>query len=121
MAIGLFAAGVRWTLCGFVPSLPVIYASCFLHGVTVSGLMMGTPLYVEAAVPERLRATGQGMGATAVHFGAMLSALATGFMVDAFGIDMPYRFGGIAALGLLLLMPWILPEPHRPAEPGLAD
>jgi PPP family 3-phenylpropionic acid transporter len=116
MSIGLLAAGVRWLLCGFEPTLPVIYLACFLHGVTVAGLMMGNPLYVEATVPEKLRATGQGLLATCVHFGAMLSSLATGWLVDAFGILMPYRLGGLAALVLLALMPWILPAPHRPEE-----
>ncbi len=114
MAIGLFAVALRWTLSGFAPSLPLLYATSFLHGVTVAGLMMGTPLYIEAAVPERLRATGQGLIAACVHFGAMMSSLVAGQLIDAFDIEMPYKVGGLASFALLLLMPWILPPPHRP-------
>lgn len=120
IAVGLGAAALRWTLCGFAPSIPVFYATCLLHGVTVGGLMMGSPLYVEAVVPEQLRSTGQGMMATCVHCDAMLSAIVTGQIVAAFSIDMPYRLGGALCLGLLLAMPALLPEPHRPAQDGVA-
>jgi len=116
LAIGLGAAALRWTLCGFAPSIPMIYATCLLHGVTVGGLMMGSPLYVEATVPERLRATGQGLMATCVHFGAMCSALATGWLIQAFSIEAPYRAGGLLAFALLCGLPWLLPEPRSPEE-----
>jgi PPP family 3-phenylpropionic acid transporter len=117
MAIGLGAAGVRWLACGLFPSIEVFYVTCLLHGVTIAGLMMGSPLYVEAAVPERLRSTGQGMIATCIHLGAMLSSIVMGQLVDREGIELPYVLGGGAVLVLLCAMPWILPEPHRPEEP----
>jgi PPP family 3-phenylpropionic acid transporter len=120
MAVGLGAAALRWTLCGFAPSIPIFYAASLLHGVTVGGLMMGSPLYVEAVVPEQLRSTGQGMMATCIHCGAMLSAIVTGQVVAASSIEMPYRLGGLLCLGLLLAMPVLLPEPQRPAEDGVA-
>jgi len=119
IAIGLGAAALRWILCGFAPSIPLIYATCLLHGITVGGLMMGSPLYVEAVVPEPLRSTGQGMMATCVHFGAMLSAMATGWLMGAFDVEMPYRVGGLLAAVLLCSIPWWLPLPHRPGDvPG---
>jgi PPP family 3-phenylpropionic acid transporter len=117
MAIGLGAAGVRWLSCGLFPSIETFYAASLLHGVTIAGLMMGSPLYVESAVPERLRSTGQGMTATCVHLGAMVSSIAIGRLVDRAGIELPYVLGGGAALVLLCAMPWILPVPHRPEEP----
>jgi len=116
VAVGLGAAGLRWTLCGFLPTLPAIFAGCFLHGIVVAGFNMGTPLYVEAVVPERLRATGQGLMATSLHLGAMLSSVATGWLAGRFDITMPYRIGGLAALLLVCALPWILPAPHRPPE-----
>jgi len=116
MALGLGAAALRWLLCGFAPSIPMLYATCLLHGITVGGLMMGSPLYVEAVVPEKLRATGQGLMATCVHFGAMLSSVATGWAVGAFAIEAPYRAGGALCVLLLIGMPWLLPEPTRPEE-----
>jgi len=116
MAIGLGAAALRWLLCGFAPSIPILYVTCLLHGITVGGLMMGSPLYVEAVVPEKLRSTGQGLMATCVHFGAMLSSMSTGWLVGAFSIEMPYRVGGALCVALLVGMPWLLPVPHRPPE-----
>ena len=114
IAVGLAAAGLRWVLCGFFPSLPVFYGSSLLHGVTIAGLVMGTPLYVESVVPEKLRSTGQGLMATSVHLGAMFSSMITGQLAGRFGIETPYALGGIAALVMTLGIPWILPEPHRP-------
>jgi PPP family 3-phenylpropionic acid transporter len=114
IVIGLLAGGARWALCGFVPSMDVVYASCLLHGVTIAGLGMGAPLYAESVVPEKLRATGQGLLATSVHVGAMLSAALTGAVAGRFGIDVPYQAGGLATLALALLVPAILPLPRRP-------
>jgi PPP family 3-phenylpropionic acid transporter len=116
IAIGLGAGAVRWMLCGFAPSIPLFYVTCLLHGVTVGGLMMGSPLYVEAVVPERLRSTGQGMMATCVHLGAGLSSITAGWLIQFFSIEAPYRMGGLIALALLCSLPWLLPEPYRPEE-----
>jgi PPP family 3-phenylpropionic acid transporter len=114
MAVGLAAGAVRWLLCGLAPTLPVLYASSLLHGVTVAGLMLGGPLYVEASVPERLRSTGQGLMATCHHTGAMLSSLGAGALIDALGITAPYVAGGATALLLALSIPVLLPAPRRP-------
>ncbi|HKJ24684.1 MAG TPA: MFS transporter [Myxococcota bacterium] len=116
IAIGLGAAALRWLLCGFATSIPILYATCLLHGITVGGLMMGSPLYVEAVVPEKLRSTGQGLMATCVHFGAMLSSMSTGWLVGAFSIETPYRVGGTLCVVLLVGMPWLLPAPRRPDD-----
>ena len=61
LAIGVLAGGLRWTVCGFTTDLRWVYLVSLLHGVTVTGLVVGAPLYVEAVVPERLRSTGQGI------------------------------------------------------------
>ena len=85
-----------------------------LHGVVVAGLVIGSPLYVEAVVPEQLRATGQNLLAmVGVSVGGLLSNLGTGFLIDAFGPDAPYRVGGVAALFVAALLPWWLPAPQR--------
>jgi len=118
IAVGLTAGGLRWILCGLAPTLPVLYAASLLHGVTVAGLMIGGPLYVENAVPERLRSTGQGLMATCHHGGAMLSSLAAGALIDRAGIEAPYLVGGTVALALAFLLPFLLPEPHPPTTHG---
>jgi len=83
---------------------------------------MGSPLYVDAVVPERLRSTGQGLMATCVHFGAMMSAIVAGGLVQTFSIEAPYRAGGLLAFSLLCAMPWLLPEPRRPeGEDAIAE
>jgi MFS family permease len=114
LAIGLVAGGLRWLVCGFAPESRWMVPAQVLHGVVVAGLVIGSPLYVEAVVPEQLRSTGQNLLAmVGVSVGGLLSNLGSGFLIDRWGPDAPYRVGGIAALGVAALLPWWLPAPER--------
>jgi PPP family 3-phenylpropionic acid transporter len=116
LAIGVLAGGVRWTACGLAPDLAFAFPFQILHGVVVAGLVVGGPLYVEAVVPERLRSTGQGMLAmVGVSIGAVVSQLGTGVLLELGGPRAPYLVGGIGALALVALLPWLLPPVARPA------
>jgi PPP family 3-phenylpropionic acid transporter len=115
LALGVIAGGVRWTVCGIAPGSDWILFAQLLHGVVVTGLVIGAPLYVEAAVPERLRSTGQGVLAMAgVSLGGISSNLATGWLLEHFGADAPYIAGGVGALALGILLPLWLPPARRP-------
>jgi PPP family 3-phenylpropionic acid transporter len=117
LAIGVIAGGLRWAICGFAPDLRWVYAASLLHGVTVTGLVIGAPLYVEAVVPERLRSTGQGILAMfGVSIGGIGSNLGAGWLLEHVGPDAPYVAGGLGALTLGLLLPLILPPAHRLSE-----
>jgi PPP family 3-phenylpropionic acid transporter len=120
LAIGVIAGGIRWTVSALCADLNWIFAVQLLHGVTVVGLLIGCPLYVEAVVPERLRSTGQGMLAmVGTSLGGMCSYLFTGWLMDQMGTDAPYIAGGIGALVLGCAIPLIIPPPIRAgADPG---
>jgi MFS transporter, PPP family, 3-phenylpropionic acid transporter len=116
LAIGLAAGGVRWTVCGFAPESSWMVPVQLLHGVVVAGLIIGSPLYVEAVVPEELRSTGQNVLAmVGVSLGGLLSNLGSGALYDLAGPDAPYRVGGIGAILATALLPWLLPAPSRAA------
>jgi MFS family permease len=118
LGVGVLAGGVRWTACGLAPDLAFAFPFQLLHGVVVAGLVVGGPLYVEAVVPERLRATGQGMLAmVGVSIGAVASQLGTGALLELGGPRAPYLVGGMGALTLVALLPWLLPPVARP-EPA---
>lgn len=115
IAVAVVSGGVRWTVCGFATAWYWIYPVQMLHGVVVAGLVIGAPLYIEAAVPERLRSTAQGLAAmVGISVGGITSNLGTGWLVDHMGADAPYRVGGLLALGLAALLPFVLPPPSRP-------
>lgn len=117
LAIGVIAGGLRWAICGFAPDLRWVYAASLLHGVTVTGLVIGAPLYVEAVVPERLRSTGQGVLAMfGISLGGIGSNLGAGVLLQYVGPAAPYVVGGLGALLLGLLIPLILPPAHRLAD-----
>lgn len=85
-----------------------------LHAVVVTGLMMGAPLYVEASIPPQLRSTGQAvLGMIGTGLGGSGSSLFSGWLLEHYGPTAPYWVGGVGALVLTLLLPWLLPPPAR--------
>lgn len=115
LATGLLAEGLRWTICAFSRDMTLVTAVQLLHGVGVAGLLVGASLYVDEAVPERLRSTAQALLA-AVSFGAgaIVSNASFGWLLEAFGADVPYAAAGIGALALASLTHRFLPRPHPP-------
>jgi PPP family 3-phenylpropionic acid transporter len=113
--MGVIAGALRWIVCGFSGDLVWIHVSSILHGVTVAGLVVGGPLYVESVVPERLRSTGQGMLAMiGFSLGGILSNVTCGWLFEHLGPRVPYMLGGVGGLVLGLLVPLLLPSPERP-------
>lgn len=106
LAVGIGCGALRWLVSGFAADWRVIYAVQALHGVTVGGLIIGAPYYVDAIVPPRLRSTAQGILSMAgVSLGGILSNLLTGALIDIYGPRAPAILGGIGALLLTFLLP----------------
>jgi len=117
LGIGVLADGLRWLVCSLVGDLSVMYVLALLHGVVIAGLFVGSALYVESVVPERLRSTGQGLLAMiGFSCAGVISNVGGGLLLEHFGVDAPYRIGGIGALLLGAALPLILPRPERPEE-----
>lgn len=117
LALGVLAGGVRWTLCGLTDSFYIIYPAQMLHGVMVAGLILGGSLYLDAVVPEGLRSTGQALlSMIGVGIAGIASNTAAGWLLDHAGANAPYFLGGIGALALGSLVPWILPAPKSPSS-----
>jgi PPP family 3-phenylpropionic acid transporter len=117
LAVGVVAGGLRWTVCGVTDDMPLIYAMQALHGLTVTGVLLGGPLYVESVVPGELRSTAQALLATVgTGIGGILSNVAAGWMLEHGGPAAPYLYGGIGGLGLAAAVGWFLPRlPARQA------
>ncbi len=119
VATGVAADGLRWLLCSTTGDLRWIFALQLLHGVVVAGLTIGSALYAETVVPERLRATAQGVLAMLGYsLAGILASVAFGAAIDTFGPDLPYRVSGLLALALAASVPWLLREGERVREAG---
>ena len=117
LSVGLLAEGLRWTVSAWAPGLNVIQWVQLFHGVGVAGVIIGGPLYLEQAVPERLRSTGQTLVSTVgFGLGAIVSISLGGWLFENFGSTVPYGLAGAGALTLGLLVHRWLPEPSRPDE-----
>jgi PPP family 3-phenylpropionic acid transporter len=105
------AGGLRWTLCALCPTVGPLYLVQLLHAVVVAGMLVATPMLIEALVPRQLRASGQsGLSLFGASIGGTLSSVLGGWLSDAVSLDAVYWVGGLGALGLALLGPWLLPN-----------
>jgi len=117
LGVGVFANGLRWLLCALISDLRILAFVQTLHGVTVVGLLMGGPLYLDIIAPQKLRSTAQGVLAmVGVGIAGILSNLVSGWLLDHASVDVLYILAGVGAAILGALVWWILPAPERPPE-----
>ncbi|HSK29438.1 MAG TPA: MFS transporter [Candidatus Limnocylindria bacterium] len=115
--VGVAVGGLRWLCCALITDPTWLFAIQALHGVTVVGLNLGSPLYLDVVAPERLRSTAQGiLSMVGSGIAGIVSNLAAGWLVDRGGTDLLYMICGIGALALGGLAIWILPQPVRKQE-----
>jgi len=111
LIVGTAAGGLRWIICIATADLTLLYAAQLLHGVVVAGLLIGSPLYLEKLVPERLRSTAQGaMAMIGIGAGGLVSTVATGWLIDQTSIEVAYFAGGAGGLVLGISLRWMLPK-----------
>ena len=116
LTVGVTVGGLRWLLCALISDPMILFAVQALHGVTVVGLNLGSPLYLDVVAPEKLRSTAQGiLSMVSAGIAAIGSNASAGWLIDRFGIDLLYLICGIGALTLGSLGWWILSDVQRPA------
>jgi PPP family 3-phenylpropionic acid transporter len=111
LAVGVFVGGLRWMLSALLADPTLLFAVQTLHGVTVVGLNVGSPLYLDTIAPERLRSTAQGiLSMVGTGVAGIASNIAAGWLVDRGGTDALYLTCGVGLLILGLLTVWLLPS-----------
>ncbi|MPZ77672.1 MAG: MFS transporter [Deltaproteobacteria bacterium] len=111
LTLGVIVGGLRWLLCALITDFHLLFAVQALHGVTVVGLNLGSPLYLDTVAPERLRSTAQGiLSMVSLGIAGIASNTSAGWLVDRGGTDALYLICGIGSLALGGLARWILPS-----------
>jgi PPP family 3-phenylpropionic acid transporter len=111
LGAGVIVGGLRWVFCALTTDLYLLSAVQMLHGVTVVGLLMGGPLYLDGITPQQLRSTAQTILSTVgVGIAGIASNLASGWLLDRVGIDALYLFSGIGSTILGCLVWSVLPS-----------
>src|ERR1044071_4435072 len=111
LAVGVLVGGLRWFLCAVSSNGPLLFAVQALHGVTVVGLNLGSPLYLDVVAPEKLRSTAQSvLSMVAAGIAAIASNASAGWLVDHGGIDLLYLLCGVGAVLLGASTWWFLPS-----------
>jgi PPP family 3-phenylpropionic acid transporter len=113
LGVGVFVGGLRWLLCAYTHDLQLLSLVQTLHGVTVVGLLMGGPLYLDVVAPEKLRSTAQAViSMVGVGIAGIVSNLGSGWLLDTAGINVLYAGTGIGSALLGCFVWWILPAPE---------
>lgn len=124
LMVGAAAGGLRWFLSAVARDADFLFAVQALHGVTVVGLNLGSPLYLDAVAPEKLRSTAQSiLSMVGAGLAGVTSNLAAGWLIDRAGIDALYVSCGLGlfALGGLsgLFLPSVAYRSEKAAEGAL--
>lgn len=115
VALGVAIGGLRWSLCAFVTDPVMLFAVQALHGATVVGLNLGSPLYLDLIAPEKLRSTAQGfLSMIGSGVAGVASNFIAGWFIDRSGIDTLYALCGAGLLVLGGAAWWILPPARKP-------
>ena len=110
LMLGVGVGGLRWLLCALIVDSHFLFAVQALHGITVVGLNLGSPLYLDTVAPEKLRSTAQGiLSMVSMGIAGIASNLSAGWLVDRGGTDTLYFICGVGSLALGGLAGWILP------------
>ncbi len=117
LAVGVLVGGLRWTLCALISDPILLFAVQALHGITVVGLNIGSPLYLDEVAPEKLRSTAQGvLSMVGSGVAGIASNISAGWLIDRSGIDLLYLICGLGSLMLGASAPWMLLGAQRPAQ-----
>jgi len=117
LGVGVLVGGLRWLLCALITDTTLLFAVQALHGVTVVGLNLGSPLYLDVVAPEKLRSTAQGIfSMVSAGIAGIASNVSAGWLIDRTGIDLLYLICGVGELTLGCFVWWILPGVQRATE-----
>jgi MFS family permease len=108
---------LRWILCAGIADLQLLSIVQVLHGVTVVGLLMGGPLYLDIIAPEKLRSTAQAiLSMVGAGIAGIVSNVGSGWLLDHAGVDILYLASGVGSTLLGAFVWWILPLPQRSSK-----
>ncbi len=111
LGVGLVVGGLRWFLSALSSDGALLFAVQALHGVTVVGLNLGSPLYLDVVAPEKLRSTAQSiLSMVAAGIAAVASNASAGWLLDHGGVNLLYFLCGAGAIVLGASTWWILPR-----------
>ncbi len=102
LIVALSVYCVRIMLYSLVPSATWVLAVQLLHGASFGLYLMASTGLVYQLVGAEHAATAQGLLASAMAFGQMSGSLASGLLLDRFGIFVVFRFSAVVSVLALL-------------------
>lgn len=114
LAFCALAAVGRWTALSLITTGPPLLASQALHGLTFGLWYLSMVRFIQARVPERLRASLQSVTMAFMGLGMTTGYLAGGEILQRHGGHVLYRYAAVAAamaMVLYLLVAWLAPPP----------
>ena len=101
LMLGGGGAVVRWFVVGTTTSVPVLFATNWLHAISFAATYLGTLRALERRVAPAQRATAQGLlGAATSGIGMVVCGLVGGFVYERHGAVAFHVMAGFATLGI---------------------
>ncbi len=110
LAAGFLLETLRWFAYATQPGAAMLLVLAPLHGIAFALLYVASVRQIAALVPDRLRATGQGLAAMATGFGQMTGMLVAGYAYDHWGNSTMFLIGG--TVGVLATVAAVLSQPR---------
>ena len=101
--LGGSAAALRWVITALDPSLPVLAAIQFMHGMTFGLTMLGTMGLLVGYVPGHVMARAQGYLTACTGIVMSSASVASGFAYARYGQDVYYAMAVLAGIGVLVM------------------
>ena len=122
LAAGVVIGGLRWALSAWVTDPTILLCVQALHGFTIVGLNLGSPLYLDVIAPAKLRSTAQGvLSMIGSGVAGVASNTFSGWFIDHSGVDALYMICGVGAIALGLCTAWLLPAVSSPEINAIAN
>jgi MFS transporter, PPP family, 3-phenylpropionic acid transporter len=116
--IALVFYAVRLLLYGIAPAPNAVLAVQLLHGCSFGLYLIASVALIHELVGPQLVATAQGLLASAMAFGQMSGALASGLLLDQIGVVAIYRLAVVGVVLALLVFIFGLRGPQTEPQAG---
>ena len=104
MTLSLALAALRWTLCSFVTSFPLLIIAQSLHAFTFAAFHIAAVTHTDNVFPAELKASGQALySSLSFGLGGAIGLLGNGILFDSMGAPFLFFMSAVVSIIAVIL------------------